>query len=95
MRFNWLLIRSRAGRLNYPTCLNIVVTDIEMPQMDGLSLCRFIKQEFKLDIPVLMFSSLINEQMMEKCRQVGASEMVSKPDTERLIELMDQYSAAK
>ena len=85
----------KSGQAQLSDLLNIVVTDIEMPQMDGLSLCRFIKQEFKLDIPVLMFSSLINEQMMEKCRQVGASEMVSKPDTERLIELMDQYSAAK
>lgn len=84
--------QSKSGQVQLTDLLNLVVTDIEMPQMDGLSLCRFIKQELKLDIPVLMFSSLINEQMMEKCRQVGAAEMISKPDTERLIELMDQYS---
>jgi two-component system chemotaxis response regulator CheV len=71
---------------------NILVTDIEMPRMDGLSLCRRTKQDLKLEIPVIMFSSLINEQMAAKCRQVGADAYIAKPETERLISLIDELT---
>jgi len=71
--------------------ITLVITDIEMPQMDGLSLCRQIKQELGLKIPVIMFSSLINEQMARKCEAVGADAFVTKPETEALIDLMDRH----
>jgi len=74
--------------------LNLVLTDIEMPQMDGLALCRRIKKELGLKVPVVVFSSLINEQMARKCETVGADAYTAKPETERLIELLDQYSLA-
>ncbi|KMY67961.1 hypothetical protein AAU61_08960 [Desulfocarbo indianensis] len=74
--------------------LNLVLTDIEMPQMDGLALCRRIKKELGLNIPVVIFSSLINEQMARKCETVGADAYTAKPETERLIELLDKYSLA-
>lgn len=71
---------------------DLIITDIEMPRMDGLTLCRKVKKDLNLDIPVIMFSSLINEQMAAKCRAVGAEAYVSKPDTERLIELIDELT---
>ena len=47
--------------------IDLVVTDIEMPKMDGLTLCRRIKKELGLSqVPVAIFSSLIDEQMTEK-----------------------------
>jgi two-component system chemotaxis response regulator CheV len=70
--------------------LNIVITDIEMPQMDGLTLCKNVRQ--KLDgkqLPVLMFSSLINEQMARKCEGVGANGYISKPQFGRLVKMID------
>ncbi len=72
--------------------LNLVLTDIEMPMMDGLALCRRIKKEMGLKVPVVVFSSLINEQMAIKCNRVGAEAYTAKPETERLIELLDQYA---
>ncbi len=72
--------------------VNLLVTDIEMPQMDGLVLCETVKKQMGLDLPVLMFSSLINDQVAKKCEQAGADSWVSKPQTERLIELMDQLT---
>lgn len=74
--------------------VNLLVTDIEMPQMDGLLLCETVKKRIGLDLPVLMFSSLINEQVAKKCRAAGADNWVSKPQTERLIELMDELTLA-
>lgn len=71
--------------------VDLVITDIEMPKMDGLTLCRKIKQELHLDeLPVVLFSSLIDEQMSLKCREVGAAAYTCKPKISELIELLDK-----
>ncbi|MFO7802756.1 MAG: chemotaxis protein [Desulfovermiculus sp.] len=71
----------------------VVITDIEMPRMDGLTLCKKVKQDEGMpSIPVVIFSSLINDQMIEKCKQVGAEQYVSKPEASHLIHLLDQLS---
>lgn len=72
--------------------LQLVVTDIEMPQMDGMVLCRTIKAEIDPKLPVLMFSSLINEQVAKKCEEAGADAWVSKPQTDKLVALVDQLA---
>lgn len=72
--------------------VTVLLSDIEMPQMDGLTLCRRVKTELRLPLPTIMFSSLINEQMARKCKQVGADGFASKPETERLIEIIDSVS---
>ena len=66
-----------------------LLTDIEMPQMDGLTLCRKVKQDMNIKVPVVMFSSLINDQMAIKCQRVGADGYCNKPETEKLIQLLD------
>ena len=72
--------------------LNVVISDIEMPQMDGLTLCRNLKQNLGLQtLPVILFSSLINEQMAAKCQSVGADVWISKPQIAELVTLLDQH----
>lgn len=62
-----------------------------MPKMDGLALCRVIKKELLLEsVPVILFSSLINEQMAFKCREVGADAFLTKPRVDELVVLMDR-----
>lgn len=74
------------------THLRLVITDIEMPRMDGLTLCRRIREEMKLtELPVLIFSSLITEQMALKCQSVGANSWISKPQIPALVELVDGF----
>ena len=68
----------------------VLITDIEMPKMDGLSLCRTIKQDPSLKtLYVVMFSSLINDQMQAKCRKVKAENWVTKPETSELVKILD------
>lgn len=74
--------------------LSGIVTDIEMPRMDGLTLCRKVKVEMALPIPVIIFSSMINEQMAVKCREVGADAFITKPKSTELVELIDRYFLA-
>ena len=74
----------------------IMLTDIEMPKMDGLTLCRHLKQNSDLkDIYVIMFSSLINTQMIHKCNKVNADKYVTKPETAQLIEILDDLCKQK
>ncbi|MFP4053130.1 MAG: chemotaxis protein [Phycisphaerae bacterium] len=71
--------------------LNMVITDIEMPQMDGLTLCKEIKTKVGLHaVPVMMFSSMINEQMARRCESVGADAYISKPQFGKLVEMVDR-----
>lgn len=72
--------------------LNLLISDIEMPKMDGLTLCKKIKDDPILkDVKVVMFSSLINEQMAVKCDQVGADGYATKPQIPQLVEMMDNF----
>ena len=69
----------------------VLITDIEMPRMDGLTLCKKIKQSDPLEqLPVIIFSSLINEQMIDKCKGVGADHYVTKPEVNKLMHYLDE-----
>lgn len=68
-----------------------VVTDIEMPQMDGHHLTKLIKEDPVLrGLPVILFSSLINDEMRRKGEMVGADAQISKPEIANLVTLIDQ-----
>ncbi len=69
---------------------HVMVSDIEMPQMDGLTLCRKMKGDSKLkQITVIMFSSLINKQIISKCESVGADSYITKPEMDKLVSIRD------
>ena len=71
-----------------------VVTDIEMPQMDGHRLLKLIKETpaYK-DIPVIIFSSLINEEMRHKGEQLGADAQFSKHEMAEFVKELDRVLA--
>ena len=72
----------------------LLVSDIEMPQMDGLALTRRINEDPALSkIPVILFSSLITEDTKHKGKQVGALKQINKPQLGELVELIDEYFA--
>lgn len=67
----------------------LVVSDIEMPQMDGHRLTKLIKTDPNLSkIPVFLFSSLIDEKMKLKGESIGADAQFSKPQISGLIKKM-------
>ena len=85
---NKMIVNSLSDVTN---CVAAVITDIEMPQMDGHHLTKLIKSDPTLKkIPVFLFSSLINEQMYQKGLSVGADEQFSKPQIGMLIERLIQ-----
>lgn len=67
-----------------------VITDIEMPQMDGHRLIRLIKNDEALKhLPILVFSSLINDDMKRKGVSLGADAQISKPEIGQLVRNID------
>lgn len=68
----------------------LIITDIEMPQMDGHRLTKLIKDDRTFrQIPVIIFSSLISNEMRVKGKQLGADEQLSKPEIGHLVGVMD------
>lgn len=73
--------------LDYVACM---ITDIEMPLMDGHHLIKLINGDPILkDIPIVIFSSLINEQLLAVGRELGAAGQFSKPELLQLIQFVD------
>lgn len=72
--------------------VQLIVTDIEMPQMDGHHLTKKIKSSAQLQkLPVIIFSSLITDDLRHKGLEVGAEEQISKPEIAELILKIDKY----
>lgn len=72
--------------------VHLILTDLEMPQMDGHHLTDKIKSDQILkDIPVVIFSSLITEDLFHKGERVGAAAQVSKPEILQLVQEIDRH----
>ncbi|NNJ31157.1 chemotaxis protein [Lacrimispora defluvii] len=70
--------------------VSLIITDIEMPEMDGHRLTKLVKEDKKLKhIPLVIFSSMINQELMIKGKQLGADEQLSKPEIAHLVEVID------
>lgn len=86
----WEFLESIRGEDDFYKRAALLITDIEMPEMDGHRLTKLIKDDEKMkNMPVVIFSSLINEEMRIKGKQLGADEQLSKPEIGRLVEVMD------
>lgn len=73
---------------NYVSC---IVSDIEMPLMDGHRLTKLIKTDDELKhIPVILFSSLISDELRIKGQEVGADEQITKPEIVELVNIIDR-----
>ncbi|WP_417203774.1 chemotaxis protein [Acetoanaerobium sticklandii] len=71
--------------------VQILITDIEMPQMDGHTLTRKIKEHKILrTLPVIIFSSLITDDLKHKGLSVKADAQMSKPEVENLVNVIDK-----
>ncbi len=67
-----------------------VISDIEMPKMDGHRLLKLIRDDETLrGIPVILFSSLINEEMRSKGEALGATGQIAKPEMNELVDFLD------
>ena len=70
--------------------VGIIVSDVEMPKMDGHRLLKLVRADERLgEVPLVLFSSLISDEMRIKGEQLGASGQIAKPEINQLIGLLD------
>lgn len=76
--------------------IDLVITDIEMPEMDGLTLTRLIKETPGfLNLPVIINTTLSDDANREKAKMVGADNYLVKFDAKHLLELVERYGGMK
>ncbi len=69
----------------------VLISDIDMPVLDGLTLCKQIKTDPELkNIYIVMYSCLINKQMICKCNAAEADTCINKPEINGLIKILDK-----
>jgi len=72
--------------------VSIIITDIEMPRMDGHHLTKLVKSDDVLGkIPVLVFSSLIDEAQQLLGQSIGVNAHLSKPQIGNLVSTIDKW----
>ena len=87
----WTYITKCLQEGNVDEKIACVITDIEMPQMDGHRLTKLIKTDDRIKhIPVVIFSSLVNEEMRIKGEALGADAQLSKPEIGKLVAEIDK-----
>lgn len=78
-----------------PDSVDVVISDIEMPEMDGLTFCRQVRQTPEIaSVPFIFYSSLINDQMKKKCQSVGGDASLAKPEIHLIVATIEQLLSA-
>ena len=86
----WDMLLKYKASGNVKNNVELIITDIEMPLMDGHRLTKLVKTDETLkDIPVVIFSSLVNDEMRRKGEQLGADAQLSKPEIGNLVRIID------
>ena len=87
----WDIIMDCKNKGTLEEHVKCVITDIEMPQMDGHRLTKLIKSDDATkDVPVIIFSSLVNDEMRKKGEALGADAQLSKPEIGNLVHEIDR-----
>ncbi|MDE6635243.1 MAG: chemotaxis protein [Lachnospiraceae bacterium] len=81
---------------NLDSKVSCLITDIEMPKMDGHRLTKLVKESKDFEhIPVVIFSSLVSPEMKKKGEALGADAQLSKPEIGMLVEEIDKLILKK
>lgn len=79
--------------VSFRSRIQLLITDVEMPQMDGLHLTSLVRKEEKLkDMPIIIFSSLASDDNIRKWHDLGAQQILTKPDLPNLVKFADEYT---
>ena len=75
---------------------DIILMDIQMPEMDGIEATKVIRREFKLKTPIIALTANAFKSEIEKCKKAGMDDYVTKPfDETNLIETIAKHTIRK
>jgi PAS domain S-box-containing protein len=67
------------------TPYDIILMDLQMPEMNGFEATEYIRNTLKLTVPIIALTADVTTVDVEKCRAVGMNDYVSKPLDERIL----------
>ncbi|OGT97494.1 MAG: chemotaxis protein CheV [Geobacteraceae bacterium GWC2_48_7] len=71
--------------------IDAVITDVEMPKMDGLHLVTLIREKETLSrLPVYVFSSLASDDNIKKWEKLAINGVLTKPDLPKLVDILGE-----
>jgi CheY-like chemotaxis protein len=71
---------------------DLILMDVEMPEMDGYETTVFIRNKLKLGLPIIATTAKVTEQDREKCLTTGMNDYIPKPiNAEQLYNLVTNY----
>ena len=91
-------LKDKAGRDNRPITdyIDIILSDIEMPQMDGYHFCQKVKSDPVMKVlPFILFSSLITDKLRHKGESVHADAQLAKPSPAQLVKDLKEIIAKR
>ena len=90
----WNVINQHKDQGDLYQSIHCIITDIEMPLMDGHRLTKLCKDDEEIKkIPLIIFSSLVNDEMRRKGEQLGADAQLTKPEIGELVDAIDKLIA--
>ena len=97
--WNYLLdLKDQAGKDNRPITdfIDVILSDIEMPQMDGYHFCQKVKSDPVMkSLPFILFSSLITDKLRHKGESVHADAQLCKPNPAELVKDLKKIMAKR
>ncbi|NOI64028.1 chemotaxis protein CheV [Vibrio aestuarianus] len=83
---------AKAENMAVSELVDAIVTDVEMPRMDGMHLLKRLREnDAYRDTPIVMFSSLMSEDNRGKALALGANDTITKPEIGKMVTMMDKY----
>ncbi|MBD1566341.1 chemotaxis protein [Vibrio sp. SA48] len=83
---------AKAENMAVSELIDAIVTDVEMPRMDGMHLLKRLREnDAYRDTPIVMFSSLMSEDNRAKALTLGANDTITKPEIGKMVTMMDKY----
>ena len=64
---------------------DIILMDLQMPEMNGFEATKYIRKTMKLKIPIIALTADVTTVDVEKCKAAGMNDYVSKPLDERIL----------
>jgi len=95
----WDIIQNRVQKCledgtDFRSHISMLITDIEMPQLDGLRLTHLVRSEKTLkDFPLAIFSSLASDDNRRRWLSLGANHILSKPELPNLARVVDEMTS--
>jgi two-component system chemotaxis response regulator CheV len=89
---NGSLLLERLAQLD-PIEVSLIITDLEMPVMDGIKMIESIAEEPKYsDIPIVVNTNMANGSVATKCMALGVHHIIPKLDVEDLSNAIKKYA---